>query len=235
MKELETLSAFRERTAGFTTDSLPHSGGLQTNDRLRLKVAANGEMEPFIGNTVVFPLPEQVRQEIDLIQRRLYQTCASALAQPLEEAAFHITLHDLLSGKPTRELRDRMDRVRTSALDRVRQITEKDETVRLHSTALFNMVGTSMVLGFAPMEEESCKRLMSYYALLQEAVCLDYPLTPHVTVAYFRPGDIEAETVEKLRAVVDEVNGQERIELELSVKTVEYQLFSDMNHYRREM
>lgn len=233
MREPESLSAFLERTAGFTADSLPHSGGLQTNGRLPLKAAADGRLEPYIGNTVVFPLPEQVRREIGLIQRRLYQSCAPALAEPLEQASFHITLHDLLSGKPDRELRERMDRVSASALDRIRQIRETGETVRLRSTALFNMVGSSMVLGFAPAEEESCKRLMTYYALLQEAVCLDYPLTPHVTVAYFRPGHIGAEMVERLRAVVDEVKGQKRIEIELCAETVEYQLFSDMNHYWR--
>lgn len=234
MRKLESLSAFRARTIGFTTNSLPHSGGLQTNDHLPLKVAADGKMEPFIGNTVVFPMPDRVKQEIGLMQRKLYQVCAPILAEPLKAASFHMTLHDLLSGKPTRELRDRMDCVRDSALNCIRQISEKDETVRLHSTALFNMVGTSMVLGFAPADEESCERLMTYYALLQEVVCLDYPLTPHVTVAYFRPGDINAEMVEKLRAVVDEVNRQKRIEIALAVKTVEYQVFSDMNHYLRE-
>lgn len=235
MKGLESLSAFWERTSAFMTDSLPHSGGLQTNGNLPLKVAADGKLEPFMGNTVVFPLPEQAKQEIGLIQRKLYQSCAPVLAEPLEEASFHITLHDLLSGKPAPELQDRMDRVRGPALNCIRQIAERGETVRLHSTALFNMVNTSMVLGFAPADEESCERLMAYYALLQEAVCLDYPLTPHVTAAYFRPGNIEAEMVEKLRAAVDEVNGQKKIEIELSAEAAEYQIFSDMNHYRKEM
>lgn len=234
MKELESLSAFLERTTGFTADSLPHSGGLQTNAHLSLKVAADGKMEPFMGNTVVFPLSEQVKQEIGLIQRRLYQTCASVLAEPLEETSFHMTLHDLLSGKPTRELKDRIDCMKEPAWNCVRQISDKGETVYFHSTALFNMVGTSMVLGFAPTEEESCRRLMAYYALLQEVVHLDHPFTPHVTVAYFRPGSIAPEMVEKLRAVVDEVKGQQRVKIELTTKTLEYQLFSDMNHYWRE-
>lgn len=234
MKELESLSAFRARTSGFTADSLPHSGGLQTNEHLPLKVAASGKLAPFMGNTVVFPLPERVKQEIGPIQRELYRTCASVLAEPLEAASLHLTLHDLLSGKPARELEERMGRVRDPALSCVGRIAEKGGTVRLRSTALFNMVGASMVLGFAPADEESCERLMTYYALLQEVVCLGYPLTPHVTVAYFRPGHIGAEMVEKLRAVVDEVNAQEKIEMELSANTLEYQLFSDMNHYWRE-
>lgn len=231
MRELENLSAFRARTAGFMSDSLPHSGELQTAENLLLKVAATGSMEPFIGNTVVFPLPEQTKQEISLIQRRLYQLCAPALAEPLEPAAFHMTLHDLLSGKPTQELMDHIDCMKDSALNYIRRISDRGEIVHLHSTALFNMVNTSMVLGFEPMDEESCRRLMTDYDLLQEVVCLDYPFTPHVTVAYFQPGTIKPEMVEKLRSVVDEVKAQKKIEMEISEKAVEYQLFSDMNHY----
>lgn len=149
MKDLECLSAFLERTTGFTTDSLPHSGGLQTNENLPLKVAADGRWEPFMGSTAVFPMPEQAKQKISRIQERLYQVCAPILARPLEPSSFHMTLHDLLNGTPTRELMDHIDRTRDPALNRIRQIADRDETVCLRSTALFNMVGSSMVLGSA--------------------------------------------------------------------------------------
>ena len=235
MKKLEDLPAFRARTAGFTADSLPHGGGLETNANLPLKVGMDGKMEPFMGNTVVFPLPEEVKREIGRMQERLYRTCAPALAEPLEASSFHMTLHDLLSGKPDRTLRRRMDDMRDAALERVRQIARAGETVRLHTTALFNMVNTSMVLGLAPADEESCGRLMAYYETLQDVVCLRYPLTPHVTLAYFRPGVITAEWVEKLRDAVDEIGQREKIFMELPAKTLEYQLFSDMNHYWRDM
>ena len=184
-----------------------------------------------MGNTVVFPLPEEVKREMGRMQERLYRTCAPALAAP----SFHMTLHDLLSGTPDRALRGRIDDIRCAALERVRQIARTGETVRLHTTALFNMVNTSMVLGLAPADEESCGRLMAYYETLQEAVCLNYPLTPHVTLAYFRPGVIAAEWVEKLRDAVDEIGRREKIFLELPARTLEYQLFSDMNHYWRDM
>ena len=234
MKKLENLTAFRVRTGGFIWDSLPHGGGMETSPGLPQKVCPDGRMAPFGGNTVVFPLPEPARQEIGLIQDRLYQTCAPALAEPLAVSSFHITLHDLLSGAPDQALRRRIDSVRAPALARVRRIAEAGGTVRLHSTALFNMVNTSMVLGFAPVDEESCRRLMACYEQLQEVVPLNYPLTPHVTVAYFRPGTISAEMVGALRGVVEETGCREGILVELSMKTVEYQLFSDMNHYWRE-
>ena len=210
MKGLESLAAFRTRTEGFIYDSLPR-GGFETSGNLPLKVSTGGEMEPFMGNTAVFSLPDGVKQKIARIQDRLYRTCAPVLAEPLEASSFHITLHDLLNGKPSRELRDRVAQTREAALAVVREIRGKHETVRLHSTALFNMVNTSMVLGFAPADEESCGRLMAYYGMLQEIVRLDYPLTPHVTVAYFRPGVISAEWTEALRDAADKIGQLERI------------------------
>lgn len=235
MKELESLSAFQARTAGFVSDSLPRGRGFETNASLPFKVGADGKMEPFMGNTVVFPLPEHIRWQIGAIQERLHQLCGPALAEPLEASSFHITLHDLLSGTPAQDLSNRIARAREPALTCLKQIAEKGETIRLRSTALFNMVNTSMVLGFAPADETSCARLMTYYELFQEVVPLDYPLTPHVTVAYFRPGTVAAELTEKLRQVVAEVGQRKKLSLELSTETLEYQLFSDMNHYWADM
>lgn len=235
MGELESLSAFQARTGAFIYDSLPRGQSLETGAGLTLKVGSGGNLLPFMGSTVVFPLPEPDRRAVARIQARLYRTCAPALAGPLEAASFHITLHDLLNGKPARALEERVRDMRSAALERVRQIAERRETVRLRSTALFNMVNTSMVLGFEPEDGESCERLMAYYEMLHEIVPLDYPLTPHVTVAYFRPGTISAEMVERLREAVDEVRRWEALHVTLSTEAVEYQEFSDMNHYWREV
>lgn len=234
LKTLETLSEFRARTDGFIWDSLP-AGGLETAPNLPLKVGTDGKLAPFAGSTVVFPLPEAAKREIGRIQDQLYLTCAPALAERLDPSSFHITLHDLVSGKPDQSLNGRMDRVREPALACVRQISEKRETLRLRSTALFNMVNTSMVLGFAPADEESCGRLMAYYELLQAVVPLGYPLTPHVTVAYFRPGAVTAELADRLREAAAEAAQRDKILLELSSETLEYQRFSHMNHYWREI
>lgn len=234
MGKLESLSAFQARTGAFIYDSLPHGQGLETGAGLALKVGSGGRILPFMGNTAVFPLPLPARRAVARIQARLYRTCAPALAQPLDAASFHITLHDLLNGAPSSALKARVRDLRGAALEKVRQIREEGGTVRLRSTALFSMVNTSMVLGFAPEDEESCGRLMAYYEMMQEAVPLDYPLTPHVTVAYFRPGTISAEMVERLREAADEVGRRKALRVTLPAETVEYQEFSDMNHYWRE-
>ena len=140
-------------------------------------------------------------------------------------------MHDLLNGEEGADLRWRMGEMEHRAKELVYQIAERKEEIRFKSSVLFNMVNTSMVLGFEPADEESCQRIMEYYEILQEVIPLNYPLTPHVTIAYFKPSWIEAEQVNRLWNVIDWVNQQEVIEVTLSTQMLEYQLFSSMNHY----
>ena len=187
-------------------------------------------MKIFIGNTIVF-LPDEVKIRIYAIQEQLHRECSDILAEPLIEDIFHITLHDLLNGEKYADLRWRMGEIQDRAKQLVWQIAERNEEIRLKSSVLFNMVNTSMVLGFEPADEESCQRIMEYYEILQEVVSLSYPLTPHVTVAYFKPSRIEIEQVKKLQGVIDWVNEQTPIRMILSTKMLKYQEFSNMNHY----
>lgn len=231
---LETLSAFWERTGSFIFDSLPHEGPLTTNGALPQKVSASGSFEPFAGSTAVFTLPEAVKARLAVMRDTLYESCRDILSERLEEETFHITLHDLISGKPCPELEERVRSVRGRAMDVVRAIAGSGVSVRVESTRVFNMVNASLVLGFAPSDEESCRMLMGCYEALQGAVRLDYPLTPHVTLAYFRPGVVSGEALSRLREAVDRAGRMEQLRFELPLSRLEYQLFSDMNSYINE-
>lgn len=231
-QDLETLSAFWERTGRFIFDSLPHEGPLTTNGALPQKVSGPGGFEPFAGSTVVFTLPENVKARLAVMRDTLYENCRGILSEQLAEETFHITLHDLISGRPDPELEERIRGVQGRALDAVRIIAGSGVSVRVESTRVFNMVNTSLVLGFAPSDEESCRVLMGCYEALQDVVRLSCPLTPHVTLAYFRPGIVSGEALSRLREAVDRAGRMEQLCFELPLSRLAYQLFSDMNHYR---
>lgn len=230
-KKLETLYEFQARVGSYNRTSLPVNSSMNTNRNLEKKVDNFGAMKTFVGNTVVFLLLDEVKRKIHVIQEQLHRECFDILAEPLIEDTFHITLHDLLNGEECADLRWRMGEIKDRAKQLVWQIAERNEEIRLKSSVLFNMVNTSMVLGFEPADEESCQRIMEYYEILQEVVSLSYPLTPHVTVAYFKPSRIEIEQVKKLQGVIDWVNEQTPIRMILSTKMLKYQEFSNMNHY----
>ena len=230
-KRLETLQEFQARVGSYNRTSLPVNSGMDINGNLWKKVDEFGKMKTFVGNTTVFLLPEEVKAKIHVIQNKLYEVCPDVFAEPLVADTFHITLHDLLNGEESDDLKWRIGEIQHKAKQFVYQIAEKNEEIRLKSSVLFNMVNTSMVLGFEPADEESCQKMMEYYELLQEVVYLNYPLTPHVTVAYFKPCRIEAEQVHDIQNVIHWVNKQEAIEVTLNTKMLVYQLFQHMNCY----
>lgn len=69
------------------------------------------------------------------------------------------------------------------------------------------------------------------YGKMQEAVFLPYPLTPHVTLTYYRPGRYSQKKVKKLEETFRMLSS-ERFLLNLRTENLVYQEFSDMNHYR---
>ena len=89
------------------------------------------------------------------------------------------------------------------------------------------MVNTSIVLGLAPAEEETRCRLDGMYTALESVVPLGYALTPHITMAYFKPGTYTQDDLNYLRQALHPVE----LDVELRFENLVYQEFTDMNHY----
>ncbi|MBQ7886639.1 MAG: hypothetical protein IJ313_07070 [Clostridia bacterium] len=92
----------------------------------------------------------------------------------------------------------------------------------------------SAVLAFEPAAEADCSALMDMYVQLYQAVPLNHGLTPHVTIAYYRPDEngYGEDVTRALQQVIDEVNAAYRgREIVLSMDALRYCCFTDMNHY----
>ena len=104
---------------------------------------------------------------------------------------------------------------------------KRQTPLRMKATWLFNMVNTSIVLGLAPADEESWCRLDEMYTTLESVVHLGYALTPHITMAYFKPGTYTQYDLNCLRRAMRPVE----LEVELRLEDLHYQVFQNMNHY----
>ncbi len=231
---MENLHGFHARVDGFTHDSLPHDGWLTTRQPLTEKVGPDGRMLPFFGNTMIFDLPEDAQLAIARMQVMLHHGCAPMLAEPLAPATLHLTLHDLLNGTEEAALQQGMAHTGAQAqaiLAELRQARLPD--VHLTSTRAFNMVGGSVALGFAPDTEADCAVLMGMHARFQAVVPLDYPLTPHVTLAYYKPGTYGPEMVCALDGVLHQAAALPPVHLTLHAGMLHYYVFRDMNTYLR--
>ena len=228
----ETLQAFHARVDGFMLSSLPGEGGFATRALLREKVAPDGRMLPFFGNTMIYDLPDNVKVQIGSMQTQLHHLGGWFLAEPLSTDTLHLTLHDLLNGTDEAALRDGVTETGGQAKALLAEIRrEIARPICLTSVAAFNMVNGSVALGFAPDTEEDCAAIMALHARYQDVVRLNYPLTPHVTLAYFKPGEYGREMVDALAEALQRINAMPKVHLSLSADVLNYRRFSDMNHY----
>ena len=231
---MENLYEFHARVDGFQRDSLPHEGQLITKPLLVEKVAPDGGLRPFFGNTMIFDLPQHIQLEIARMSLILHHRCGWMLAHPLTPFTLHMTLHDLLNGVDEAALREPVLRTGEQAKAILSQQRAADvPPIQLTATLAFNMTCGSVCLGFAPDTEDDCARLMAMHAAYQDVVALNYPLTPHVTLAYFKPGTYGPEEVAQLAEALREINALPKVRISVDAECLHYYTFEDMNTYIR--
>lgn len=213
---------------GYIENSLPE-GRLETRPSLRAKVDETGKLLPFSGNTTVFLLDDGTKAAIEPLQRRLYEAAGHLLAEPLAPDTFHMTLHDLANGIPSPDTDRWIAETEPGAQAVLDELKAEDpRPLYMKTTWIFNMVNTSIVLGLAPADPETEARLCYMYARLNAVVPLDYPLCPHITLAYFRPGVYGREDLAALRTSLTPAS----LEITLDMENLVLQTFTDMNNYQ---
>ena len=208
--------------------SMPDAGSFATNPNLMKKVDAKGKLLPFRGNTVVYLLDETVKKQLAQLRDQLYLAAPEMLADKLREDTFHMTLHDLVNGAPGEEnLARKMEQAKKMTWEILSQ-WEEVKTISMRATWIFNMVNTSIVLGLKPVDEDNWQQLDQMYCALESVVNLGYGLTPHITLAYFRPGMYNEEQVRKLKEALKPVE----MDVVLRRENLVLQNFTDMNSYQ---
>ncbi|MBQ9009687.1 MAG: hypothetical protein IJ088_10200 [Clostridia bacterium] len=202
---MSLISDYEQRTAWKYE---PIHGWFHTHEGLERKVNPDGSYAPFYGSTVVFRPGAKCFHFIHEMQKfihyRLDET--GMLASPLPESTIHMTLHDLISPEmcssgSEEEYNHEVAQSFVRASGIVEEI-RKDYAGRKISMVpdrIVNMVSKSLVLMLRPQNEEDFELLRELYRRFDAVQSLPYPLTPHITLAYFRPcmidGDRLGETV----------------------------------------
>ncbi|MGN0298812.1 MAG: hypothetical protein ACI4C1_06505 [Lachnospiraceae bacterium] len=234
----ETLKQFKNRVYGFEYNSiyLDEAGCFQTKDSLSNKIDAEGKMCPYIGNTMVFILNknheqiEYLRKRITWMQDILYAMCHKMLGERLQNHTLHMTLHDLKNGLPDQISEIELKSVGKAANEILMDLKKVSWKINLQTTCVFNMVNTSVVLGLEPRTDEDCRLLMELYEKFEEIHPLGYPLTPHITLAYYKPGVYWGDDIRKLEYVFEALS-EEKLTVTFCAEDLIYQEFCDMNHY----
>lgn len=192
------------------------------------KVDAKNAFREFYGDTVVFNLDDATKEKLEEYVKKLYEAASECFCEKLISDTYHMTLHDLSNSPALEEVAAEAfcNELKVVNLKKNVDVTK----IKMKSKYIFNMVNISLVMGLYPVNEEEYNKLMKLYSLFDEVKELSYPLTPHITLAYYNVNGFGAESAKKLEDVVRELNGCE-LEVELDVENLYYQKFRSMNDY----
>lgn len=202
---MSLLSDYEQRTVW---KYAPIGGTFHTAEGLARKVRPDGSYAPFSGTTVVFRLGKRELRILQLMQQLLEQALEGAdmLASPLPVSALHMTLHDLISPEncaSDSENSVQYNREMHTSLKQAAEISariSKDFAGRkivMVADRIVNMVSKSLILMLRPGTEEDFTLLLDMYKRFDSVAALPYPLTPHITLAYYKPGILDGEVLNK--------------------------------------
>lgn len=182
---------------------------------------------------------KQCLQVIQLMQRVLRYKLdeTGMLASPLPASTIHITLHDLISpemcaANSEKEYCCEITDSISGAAGIIQSIREEyaGQKITMVSDRIVNMVSKSLVLTLRPQTEQEYGLLLELYRRFDAIQNLPYPLTPHITLAYFKPGILDGES---LGAAVDfaQVNPENAPVFDFYPEGLTAQGFLDMKDY----
>ena len=214
------LSDYEHRTSWKRN---PFCGQYPTNYTLPDAITASGLYRPYNGAAVSFHIGDSLLRRVLAIQDCLYAhpESASQLAERLPESALHMTLHDLTSpeisavheqvgpdGYLSEAFRSEITEAVTRSLRILKTVRREHMGLRIRMRAdrIVNLLSKSLVLLLRPETELDFERFLAVYRSFDPVASFDYPPTPHIPLAYFRPGSINADA---LATVIDPIQIQD--------------------------
>lgn len=228
---METYKEFLSRINSFEKKELNlGDSDFSVSSGLLKKVDTTNNFTNFYGDTVVFDTDKESKKKVSEIIDILYTETPQCFCEKLRENTIHMTLHDLSNSPALDDVSDECFFNELRLLDTLKKQPVEKQTITMKTNVVFNMVNTSMVLGLYPKDEKEYIKLMKLYNLVDEVKNLPYPLTPHITLAYYNRNGFNKTSAEKLEKVVTEMN-KKSFEITLTTDRLFYQKFTDMNNY----
>lgn len=233
---MSLLSDYEQRTAWKYE---PIHGSFPTADGLKNKVSENGDFLPFAGNTVVFRLDGMGVKIIQMMQKVLeyWLQNTGMLASPLPSDTIHMTLHDLISPENClsdnkEEYKKELEKSQLRAVEITEKIRRDFAGRKIHMVAdrIVNMVSKSIVLLLKPQTEQDYELLLELYHRYDEITSFPHLYTPHITLAYYKPGMLNGEML--WNAIEHaQIRPETAPIFEFCPEGITVQTFRDMEHY----
>ena len=222
----ERINSFERR--GFV---LPE-GRFEPSASLAAKVDENNRFRRFYGDTIFFDLPEDIKRKAGSLCETLYRQCGECFSERLDEKTLHVTLHRLSSGNDISRISDEMFRSEIKLAGFTESDVFERTEINFQTNNIINSDDKSVVLSMKPKTESDYGKLLSLYGKADCVKVLPYPLTLHITLAYFNRNGFDEEVSGRLRRVVNILN-EDPFDITLSTEELYYVKFTDMKSYYR--
>lgn len=231
---METYQEFLNRIDSFEKKEINYGDGYFTgNPSISEKVDRDNHFRSFFGDTVVFALEDGVKKRLSGLVDILYRAAPACFCERLAPHTFHVTLHDLGNAPVLRDVAEELFENELMVIEKWGKYKNRGNIkIKMRGKSIFNMVGTSLVLGLYPVNEEEYRRLMGLYSVFDDVKKLNYPFTPHITLAYYNVNGFDRQAAGCLKEAVERLNaGGSALEIELKLEALYYQKFRSMNDY----
>ena len=231
--QCETYNQFLDRIYSFEKPEFSFGQQwFEPSASAKAKVDERGKFKHFIGDTTVFDLSDIdkyfiTKHYID----PLYNVVGDVLAERFCTNTLHMTLHDLNSTNT--EDYQVVKKMFYTEIELAKKISNNkiyNQSINMVTTCVFNMVNTSLVLGLVPETEDDYIKLMTLYNLVDSVQELPYPLTPHITLAYYAKNGFYGEKLHEVENIVNALN-HESFYITLYTDKLYYQKFINMNKF----
>ena len=206
----------------------PIQGRMPTDPNLARMVDPAGRFLPTPGLAAVFRPGKFLSGIISLMKDMVYEQLEEShmLADPLPASSLHMTVHEMAApGGDVRESLETAQRI----TEEIRRVYAGRRIV-LHADRIVNMLSGSLALLLEPEGEEDWNILTDIYRRYDRVVPLPYPLTPHITLAYFRPGMLDGDRLgEAVRYM--QVEG-EKLDFAFDMDSLTVQRYTDLTDFR---
>lgn len=227
---METYQEFLDRINSFEKKEIKYGNKyFEGNPSISQKVDKDNLFRKFYGDTIVFALDDIIKETLAEYVELLYQSVPECFCERLTPNTFHVTLHDLSNSPTLRDVAEELFENELKVIERIREIQEYKK-IKMKSKYIFNMVDTSLVLGLYPVDEGEYRKLMELYCIFDNVKKLNYPFTPHITLAYYNVNGFDLRAARILENAVSRLNNNE-LEIELNINNLYYQKFKSMNNY----
>lgn len=233
---METYQEFLDRINSFEKrEFCCASQAFQANLSLAQKIKKDNTFRDFYGDTVVFALDAAVKEKLAEYAGLLYHAAPECFCEKLVSNTFHMTLHDLGNSPVLHDVAEELFENELKVIGIMGEVQKYRKTkIKMKSNYIFNMVNTSLVLGLYPADKEEYRKIMGLYSIFDGVKKLNYPFTPHITLAYYHVDGFGLQAAKKLECAINQLNCDklcQEIEIELDVERLYYQKFRSMNDY----